>query len=68
MLLVDRLLHEVHATGGNFARALLEGGRHNSPHAFLDRLAYGSSSTVDHEARERFSRTPLNRTRRGDVS
>ena len=64
MLLVDRLLHEVHATGGNLARALIEGGRRNSPHAFLDRLAYGSASTVDQEAREVFSSTRLNRSRR----
>ncbi len=64
MLLVDRLLHEVHSTGGNLARALIEGGRRNSPHAFLDRLAYGSGSTVDHDAREVFTRTPLNRGRR----
>ena len=35
MLLVDRLLHEVHATGGNLARTLIEGGKRNSPHAFL---------------------------------
>jgi hypothetical protein len=61
MLLVDRLLHEVHSTGGNLARALIEGGRRNSPHAFLDRLAYGSGSTADHEAREVFSTTALNR-------
>jgi hypothetical protein len=64
MLLVDRLLHEVHATGGNLVRALIEGGKRNSPHAFLDRLAYGSASTVDHEAREVFSRTRLNYGRR----
>ena len=65
MMLVDRLLHEVHATGGNTARTLIEGGRRNSPHAFLDRLARGSRSTVDHEAREAFSMTQLNRSRRG---
>lgn len=64
MQLVDRLLHEVHATGGNLVRALVEGGRRNSPHAFLDRLAYGSASTIDHEAREAFSTTGLNRSRR----
>lgn len=64
MMLVDRLLHEVHATGGNAARALIEGGRRNSPHALLDRLAYGPASTVDDEAREAFSRTALNRGRR----
>ena len=64
MLLVDGLLHEVHATGGNLVRALIEGGRRNSPHAFLDRLAYGSASTVDHQAREAFSSTRLNRGRR----
>lgn len=65
MMLVDRLLHEVHATGGNAARALIEGGRRNSPHAFLDQLANGSRSTVDHAAREAFAMTPLNRSRRG---
>ena len=64
MLLVDRLLHEIHSTGGNLARALIEGGKRNSPHAFLDRLAYGSDSTVDREAREKFSTTALNRGRR----
>jgi hypothetical protein len=64
MMLVDRLLHEVHATGGNLVRALIEGGRRNSPHAFLDRLAYGPDSTVDAEAREAFSKTALNRSRR----
>jgi hypothetical protein len=63
MLLVDRLLHEVHATGGNLVRALIEGGRRNSPHAFLDRLAYGPVSTVDEQAREAFAKTPLNRSR-----
>lgn len=57
MLLVDALLHEIHATGGNLVRALIEGGRRNSPHAFLDRLASGPDSIVDHEAREVFSRT-----------
>jgi hypothetical protein len=64
MLLVDRLLHEVHASGGNLVRTLIEGGRHNSPHAFLDRLAYGSASTVDQDAREVFAKTGLNRSRR----
>jgi hypothetical protein len=64
MLFIDRLIHEVHATGGNLVRALIEGGRRNSPHAFLDRLAYGEQSTVDHEARATFSETRLNRSRR----
>lgn len=65
MLLIDTLLHEVHSSGGNLARALIEGGRHNSPHAFLDRLANSSASTVNKEAREVFSNTRLNRGRRG---
>ena len=68
MLLVDRLLHEVHATGGNLVRALIEGGRRNSPHAFLDRLANGPDSTVDRQARAAFLKTALNRSRRAPSS
>lgn len=64
MLLIDGLLHEIHATGGNLVRALIEGGKRNSPHAFLDRLACGPGSTADQQARDRWSGTRMNRGRR----